>query len=83
MNKPGYARRKKRECSANPMLRKQALQLLLLFHVQTATEPFVPESALSATSGHFAYMRQTCDIMVIIPDGWTNKQHKCSQIYII
>ena len=34
------------------------LRLLLLFHVQTTTEMFVPESALSATSGHIAYMRQ-------------------------
>jgi len=29
----------------------------------------VPESA----SGHIAYMRKISDIMVIIPDGWTNK----------
>ena len=68
MNKPGYARQE-----ANPMLRKQALRLLLLFHVRTETERFVPESALSAASGHIVYMRQTSGVMVIIPDGWTNK----------
>ena len=73
MNKPGYARRKKRDCSANPVLRKQTLRLLLLFRVRTATELFVPESALSATSGHIAYMRQISDVTIIIPDGWTNK----------
>ena len=31
MNKPGHARRKKRDCSASPVLRKQALQLVLPF----------------------------------------------------
>ena len=66
MNKPGHARQKKRDCSANPVLRKQALRLILIFNARTATAPFVPESALSATSGHIVYMRQTSVVMVII-----------------
>ena len=72
MDKPGHARRKSGDSSANPVLRRQALRLLLLFNARTATTPFVPESALSATTAHIAYMRQTSDVMVIIPDGWTN-----------
>ena len=35
MNKPGYANRKNRDCFANPVLRKQTLRVLLLFHIQT------------------------------------------------
>ena len=50
MNKPGYARRKKSDCSANPVLRKQALIVLLLFHVRTATEPVMTWSS-SPTDG--------------------------------
>ena len=50
MNKPGYARRKKRYRSVNPVLRKQALRLLLLFDARTATELFVFKSVISATS---------------------------------
>ena len=42
-----------------------ALRLLLLFNARTARESFVAELALSTTSGHFAYMRQTSDVMVI------------------
>ena len=55
MNKPGYARRKERECSANPVLWKQALRLLLLCHVRTATDlscpnrPYQPHSDTSPT----------------------------------
>ena len=41
------------------------------------TEPFVPKSDLSATSGHIAYMRQISDVIVIIPDGWTNQSDVC------
>ena len=58
-NKPGYARRKKGDYSTTPVLRKEALRLTLIFNARTATKRFVPESALSATSGHIAYLRQT------------------------
>ena len=42
MNKPGYARRKKTDCSANPVLGKQALRLVPIFNARTATDVFVP-----------------------------------------
>ena len=76
VNIPEHARRKKRDCSGNPVLRKQALRVTLLLHVRTATEPFVPESALSATSRHIAYMRQISGVMVIITDGWTKERER-------
>ena len=72
MNKPQNARRNKTDSSPNPVLLKEALRLILISNSRPTTKLSVPESALSATSGHIAYMRQASDVIVIIPDGWTN-----------